>query len=100
MTDIALASVAAATAAGFTYTLTNPSDVTGQVKIVLSKPVYGGTHQAGVRLSAVGYGASTTAAETAVLAALNNQRGHRYGFGTTLQINKDPLGTVEVEDAS
>jgi hypothetical protein len=96
MTDIAHATVPLATAAGFVYTQDTMAD--GNYLCQLSKPLVGGSHESGHEIRAVGIGATVALATAQALAALNNQRGHRYGFGTTVQVNDDDLGTVEVTD--
>jgi hypothetical protein len=98
MTDIALATVPLATAAGWVYTIDTDKDGTNRCE--LSKPLTGGTHQSGLEIRAVGLGSTVAIATGNALAALNNQRGHRYGFGVTTSVNKDDLGTVEVQDAT
>lgn len=109
MTDIALADLAAATAAGYkveyltiaAHTEQGNQSIAETYRARLTKPVYGGTHQAGFEIRADGYStASQATAAVNAVAALNAQRKVRYGAGTTVQINDDTLGTVEVLDAS
>jgi hypothetical protein len=88
MTD--LASVAAATAAGYIRTqLDRGSAVVGgnipldRHETTLSKMLSGDDGQSGFELRAKGSSpTSAAAADTVALAALNNQRGNRYGFGS------------------
>jgi hypothetical protein len=103
MTD--LANIAAATAAGYIRQQTDRGVQSGRGQLApryfttLSKPLVGGTHQSGFEFRATGESdVSAAAADTAALAALNNQRLHRYGGGATR--NKDDLGAVTVDNAS
>jgi hypothetical protein len=98
MTDIAKTDIAGFTAAGWKYAASTMAD--GTVKVSLELQAYGGTHQSHQRIEAIGVGDTLAAATARAITAANNQRGHRYGFGTTVQINDDDLGTVEVLDAS
>ncbi len=98
MTDIAKAAIADFTAAGWTYAYATTID--GTVEVNLELQAYGGSHQSHQRLNAKGYGATLALATAAAIASANYQRGHRYGFGTTVQINDDGHDTVEVLDAS
>jgi hypothetical protein len=106
MTDIAFANTAAATAAGYKLVETDrgapagPGQQNKRYQAVFSKHVVGGSHQSNQFIRAMGEHAVQTSAVIAALAALNNQRGHRYGFGTTVQINDDGHDVVEVLDAT
>jgi hypothetical protein len=110
-----LASVAAATAAGYVRTQLDRGAVAVGGKIVLdryettfTKMVVGGTNQSGFELRATGSSpTSAAAADTVALNALNNLRGHRYGFGSGTNKDSavstaktDTQGVVEVRDAS
>ncbi len=78
------ASHAAAVTAGYTSTLTDrgvlykfPAE---RYEVVLQRRVVGGAGRRGGPLRAYGVGSSQANAETRAIAALNNQRDHRYGF--------------------
>jgi hypothetical protein len=106
MANIVFANTAAATAAGYKLTQTDrgapsgPGQQNKQYQAVFSKPLIGGSHQSGYNMRAMGEHAVQTSAVIQALAALNNQRGHRYGFGTTVQVNDDGHDVVEVLDAT
>lgn len=108
MAATAFANLAAATAAGYkveyltiaAHTEQGNQDIAETYRARLTKPVYGGTHQAGFEIRADGYStASQATAAVNAVAALNAQRNHRYG-SVSGSVNDDPLGTVEVLDAS
>lgn len=75
----AFANLAAAITAGYVETATQQTD--GFYFVTLEKWLTGGTNAgSGFNMRAFGRGTTQAAAETQALAALNNQRGHRYGF--------------------
>lgn len=98
MTDIAKAAISDFTAAGWTYSYFTTSD--SLVRVELELQGVGGSHQSHQRINAVGEAATLALATAAAIAAANNQRGHRYGFGTTVQINDDGHDVVEVLDVT
>lgn len=53
---------------------------------MLEKRLTGGGHS-GVMFRAIGEGATQGAAETQAVAALNEQRAHRYGRGATNSVS-------------
>lgn len=85
MTD--LASVAAATAAGYQRTRVDygsTTDAQNRYVTRFTKPMVGGSGQQGRLLEAEAASATSAAqADTNALAALNAQRAHRYAFGAT-----------------
>ena len=98
MANIAKTDIAGFTAAGWTYAQATEKDGSFKVQLELQAP--GGSHQSHVRLEALGIGATLAAATAMAIAVANNQRGHRYGFGTTLQVNQDGHGGGHSLDAS
>ena len=99
MTD--LANLAAATAAGYKL-IEHDSGVVGdgkRFKSTLEKYVTGGATQAGTLIRADGFDVTSQAnARTNAVAALNQQRKHRWGAGATG--NKDLAGntlTIDVQ---
>lgn len=89
MASIAFANIAAAVAAGYKEIVTDrgpQSQQPGNIQaplprflVVLEKPIVGESSMSGSMWRASGEGASQVAAEAIALAALNTQRGHRYG---------------------
>jgi len=100
MTDFA--NVAAATAAGYKLTDTDRGasfvPANQRFHAHLTKYVTGGTHQSGFELRAEGFSATSAAsARAAANTVLNNQRSHRYGFGSAT--GNDTLGVALTRDA-
>jgi len=104
-----LASVAAATAAGYSlrqYTLAGEGGHSGSVKVaILEKQLNGPKGQTSTRLEAVGTDPTVaTTARTNALAALNGKRRHRYAgspgavSGATVVAWADGLATVPTVD--
>lgn len=87
MASIAFANIAAAVAAGYKEVATDRGPQTqfgsqpAQPRwiVTLEKPLRGEVGFSGVTWRAHGEGATQVAAEAIALAALNTQRGHRYG---------------------
>lgn len=104
-----LASVAAATAAGYKlheYTLAGEGGHSGTVKVtILEKQLNGPKGQTSTRLEAVGQDSSSvTTARTNALSALNAKRRHRYcgtpgaASGCTVVNFSDGLATTPTVD--
>lgn len=82
----ALASLAAAVAAGYTSTITDrgaSAPAAERYYCRLEKRLTGGGNASGLRFRADGFGSSQANAETAAVNALNGQRTLRYGLGAT-----------------
>lgn len=96
----ALASIATATAAGYArIRIDLGASVTVRYGTRLSKSTTGGAGQQGRLFPAEAWSATSAAqADTNALAALNGQRGLRYGFGATA--GRDALGSALTFDVS
>ena len=82
-----LASIAAATAAGYSLTRTDlngKEPAASQFRTQLEKHLGGIAGEPGSTMRAYGYGASAGAADTAALNALNSERSFRYGFDSAV----------------
>jgi hypothetical protein len=86
------ATIAAATAAGYTYAASTMADAL-TVKVTLDKPVVGFSGSAGGRMKAVGYALTLALATGKALAALNDQRSTRYGYDVG-SLNKSRVDAV------
>lgn len=78
------ASIAAATAAGYKEIVLDrgaSANVATRYEVTLEKPIVGEPGSSGGMLRAFGQGSTQAAAEAQALAALNEQRAHRYGRG-------------------
>lgn len=100
MTDFA--NVAAATAAGYKLTDTDRgasfAPASQRFHAHLTKPLSGGAGQAAFEIRADGFSATSAAsARAAANTVLNNQRSHRYGFGSAT--GTDNTGNAYTRDA-
>lgn len=84
MSSTTLASIAAATAAGWTRTLNDSGVVgSGRYVVTLEKQLVGEPGTSGAFARAYGTGSTSAAADTAALASVNTLRTNRYGADTT-----------------
>lgn len=93
----ALASLAAAVAAGYTSTITDrgaSAPAAERYYCRLEKRLTGGANLGAVRFRADGFGSSQVNAEAAATNALNEQRALRYGRGATNSTNSRGSGAL------
>lgn len=101
MADIALANIAAATAAGYKETVLDRgasfSPASLRFEVTLDKALVGEPTATGNQIRAFGQGANQAAAEAVALAALNFQRKARYGQDDSVTF-KGPRGQTMTKD--